>query len=40
MTLGEKEYAYALMRAWICMYLLELQFHVWEHEVMSYDVLW
>ena len=28
MTLGYNEYAYALMRAWICMYLFGLLFGV------------
>ena len=31
LRLGEKEYVYALMRAWICMYLLRLLFRACEH---------
>ena len=34
MTLGYNEYAYVLMRAWICMYLFGLLFCVQEHGVM------
>ena len=34
MTLGQNEYAYVLMRAWIYMYLPGLLFRVQKHVVM------